>query len=224
MRNRLLVTVVTLACTVFAALPAFASTALMDYVGFGWESYGQVPDAGDLTTSSPGDVLSITAVVDELDPLFGVDLGLEEATIFITDLVSQGEVPIGGGAYMIQYTGGTMSVYQDLSNDHFWGVSPDATTFINGSLLLKGEFTEFTMYFYGAGQGAYEGRLNLVDGTAVSICNDCAYSFGGAFTYDVGAQIPEGYDIQVDGVLEVDSVVSTTENSFGAIKSLFGSN
>ena len=61
-------------------------------------------------------------------------------------------------------------------------------------------------------------------GTSAAICDglaDCAYTFGGAFSRDVGAQIPDGYDLQIDGTLEVDSAVPTTPTSFGAVKSLF---
>ena len=51
--------------------------------------------------------------------------------------------------------------------------------------------------------------------------SDCAYTFGGAFTRDTGAQIPDGYHLQIDGTLEVDAAVSTVHSSFGAIKALY---
>ncbi|RKZ15296.1 hypothetical protein DRQ53_09455, partial [bacterium] len=75
-----------------------------------------------------------------------------------------------------------------------------------------------------AGTGVYEGTIDRVGGTAAAICDglsDCAYTFGGAFNRAVGAQIPDGYDLQIQGTLEVDASVPTRPTSFGAVKSLF---
>ena len=111
--------------------------------------------------------------------------------------------------------------------DHDWGTNPpnaQLATFTNGSLLLEGNFTDFFLTIPPSGAGAYEGNIAGVGGTSASICDgltDCAYTFGGAFNRDVGAQIPVGYDLQIDGTLAVDSTVPAAKTSFGAIKSLF---
>ena len=36
-----------------------------------------------------------------------------------------------------------------------------------------------------------------------------------------GAQIPDGYDIQIDGVFEIERAVSTEDASWGSVKALF---
>lgn len=210
------------------AVPASAQMViLMDYSGFAWED-------GGLPHSNSGDVLSITGVATALDPLFGVDLGVSEATIYIYDLVSMGEVydPVSGFTF-IGYTGGTIEVYQDFSNDHDWGVfppNPELDTFtdqsvgFSGSLLFSGDFTDFSLTLNATGAGFYEGNIDGVGGTVASLCDGgagCAYTFGGAFTRDTGAQMPDGYDLQIDGTLEVDAAVPTEILSFGAIKALY---
>ncbi len=204
------------------AAPAMAQTVLlMDYSGFGWET-------GGIPHSVAGDVLSISAVAVALDPLFGVDLGVSEVTIYITGLVSGGETfdPVSGFTF-IGYTGGTIEVYDDPSKDHDWGVLPPNTqlsTFTNGALLLQGNFTDFTLVLNSAGAGSYQGNIDGVGGTVAQLCNggaNCAYTFGGAFTKGAGAQLPNGYDLQIDGTLEVDAAVPTENLSFGAIKALY---
>ena len=52
------------------------------------------------------------------------------------------------------------------------------------------------------------------------------YGFTGlaAGTYVVridGKTIPDGYDLQVDGVFEIEEAVSTEETSWGSVKALF---
>ncbi len=198
---------------------AAGEIALMDYSGFAWEDSG-VP------TSNPGDILAITAVALSYDAAFGVDPGSQEVTIHIYDLVSTGEVPIGTDTF-IGYTGGRIEIYEDAILDHNWGVFPpnvQQSTFTNGALLFEGDFTEFILHLTAAGTGIYEGTIDGVGGTAAAICDglsDCAYTFGGAFNRDVGAQIPDGYDLQIQGTLEVDASVPTRPTSFGSVKSLF---
>ena len=203
------------------AVPASAGPLiLMDYSGFAWET-------GGVPVSSPGDVLALTAVAVQYAPLFGVDPASQEVTIYIYDLQSTGEFLDPFGNIRISYTGGRNEVYEDAILDHDWGINPpngQQVSFTNGSLLLEGNFTEFFLTIPPSGAGAYEGNIDGVGGTSAAICDglaDCAYTFGGAFSRDVGAQIPDGYDLQIDGTLEVDSAVPTTPTSFGAVKSLF---
>ena len=52
-------------------------------------------------------------------------------------------------------------------------------------------------------------------------CSGCAYTFSGTFAAPTGAQIPAGYDLQIDGVLDVESTVSVESMSWGAVKNLY---
>lgn len=204
-----------------AALPASAGQIiLMDYTGFAWET-------GGVPSSNPGDVLALTAVALDYDPMFGVDPATQEVTIYIYALVSTGEFVDIFGNTRISYTGGMIEVYEGPILDHDWGTFPpngQQATFTNGSLLFEGAFTDFFLTLAPNGQGAYEGNIDGVGGTAANICDgaaDCAYTFGGAFQREIGAQIPDGYDLQIDGTLEVDASVPARTVSFGAVKTLF---
>lgn len=197
---------------------ASAQTALVDYVGFAFEDGGFPP-------SNPGDVLTVLTVAAAVDPVFGVPAG-NEVTIVLSDLVSAGEFTDGFGTTIVAYTGGTLSMYADASNDSDWGTNPPNGTapasFENGDLVFQGAFTDFTLFLGSTGAGAFEGNLDGTGGSALAnVCIDCAYSFAGVFTDATGAQIPDGYDVQVDGTLEVDSAVNNDESSFGGLKSRF---
>jgi len=208
----------TLALSLVIAMPASGEIILMDYTGFGWED-------GGVPVSNPGDVLSITAVAQSYDPMFNVGPGTQEVTIYIYDLISTGEFVAGADTY-ISYAGGKIEIYEDTVLDHDWGVfptNPELTTFTNGSLLLEGDFTDFILILGASGVGVYEGNIDGVGGTSAAICDgltDCAYTFGGAFSRDI-APVPDGYDLQIDGTLEVDAAVPATPTSFGAVKALF---
>ena len=209
---------------VFAvAAPASAQNViLMDYSGFSYETGG----LGDGDPSNPGDVLVITAVADQYDELFGVDPLSQEVTIYIYDLVSAGSFD-DNGIERITYTGGRIEVYEDAVLNHDWGSNPPnglLTTFTDGQKLFEGEFTNFNLDIDSSGIGAYDGNIDGVGGTAAQICDneaDCAYTFGGAFTKPLATQMPDGYDLQITGTLEVDAAVDTDESSFSAVKSLF---
>lgn len=200
---------------------AQAQTALVDYVGFGYEVG---PLTQDINTSDPGDELVVLTTVSTIDPVFGVAPGAE-VTIVLSGLISTGSIDIGGTT-VIGYILGTLSMYEDPSNDADWGTNPPNGTapssFTNGDLLFQGAFTNFTLFITGDGIGAFEGSLDATGGSALAnVCADCAYSFAGVFTTAAGAQIPDGYAVQVDGTLEVDSSVDNQTTSFGAVKGLY---
>jgi hypothetical protein len=194
--------------------------AEVDYVGYAWET-------GGLAASLPGDQLSIATVVTQIDPLFGVDLNGVESTLFIEGLSSQGSfVNPSTGATTITYSGGTIAIYADAARNSDWGVNPaNATapgTFIDGELIFSGVFTGFAVILTGSGVGVFEGSIDGTGGTALSgPCANCAYTFAGTFGATTGAQIPEGYDLQVDGVLEVESAVGVETINWGSLKQLF---
>jgi len=206
-----------LTCILFA-LPASAQlVAIIDYVGFGWED-------GGFPSSNPGDVLEVYAIATAVDPLFGVNTATHEVTVHIYDLVSTGEFldPFSGFTF-VGYAAGMIDVYADPTQDSDWGTFPPAgaSGWTNGTKILAGAFTDFTLVVNGSGAGAFEGNIDGIGGTVAELCSGCEYTFGGAFTKDTGAQIPSGYDLQIDGVLEVDAAVSASQTSFGRIKALY---
>ncbi len=205
------------------AMPAFGQgIASIDYLGFAWETGGFPP-------SNAGDNLTMTgvAVFDGVDPIFGVDLGSEEVTFYMSGLVSNGEVDMGGGTLQINYTGGTLEIYRDAAQNAAYGVGPlpngtSPSTFIDGTLFFQGTFNTMTVFLNPGGVGAFDGSLAGVGGTMIDeVCGDCVFTWGGSFTSDIGAQIPDGYDLQVDGVFSIDDTVPTEESSWGSVKALF---
>lgn len=200
------------------ALPAVGQVYSVDYLGYGWEQAVPVKAAGD--------ELRILSVADNVDPAFGVDLGTEELTLYVYGLISQGPVDFYGNT-MVNYTGGYLEIYQDGGQNADWGINPPNPTapgtFVDGSLFFAGSFTAFTMFFDPSGSyGSFEGTLDGIGGSIIAdVCSNCVYTWGGAFTMDAGAQIPEGYDLQIDGVFEIDSAVPSEPTSWGAVKALF---
>ncbi len=201
------------------ALPALGQVYTVDYLGFGWEQA-----VGPLKAA--GEELVITSVADAIDPAFGVDLGTEELTLYIHGLISDGPVDAGGYT-IINFTGGTMEIYEDPAMNADWGINPpnptSPGTFTEGSLFFSGSFTSFVMNFDPSGAyGSFSGNLNGDAGSIINeMCTNCVYTWGGAFTLEAGAQIPEGYWIQVDGVFEIDSAVPVETSSWGSVKALF---
>lgn len=210
--------------TALLAVMAFGAhsseAAIADYVGFGWE-------AGGIASSLPGDELAIATVVTQIDAIFGVDLNTAESTLYIDGLVSQGGTfDSGTGNTIIRYTGGTLRLYVDPSQDHDWGTTPaNGTvpgTFVDGDLLFEGAFTNFTVILQPSGGGIFEGYLDGIGGSALDgPCAGCAYTFAGVFTGASGAQIPDGYDMQVDGQLDIESAVANETINWGSLKNLY---
>ena len=199
------------------ALPAYSQISSIDYIGYGWESGG--------TLKAIGDEFLFLGVVDYLDPEFGVDLGVDELTIHVFGLTIISEMDLGG-TILVSYAGGYMEIYQDSSQNADWGINPPnlvaPATFSDGDLFFAGEFTDMIMFLGPDGNGTFEGNLNGVAGTMIdSSCTGCVYTWGGAFTAASGAQVPEGYTLQVDGVLEIDAAVSTDAASWGSVKALY---
>ncbi|PJA77093.1 hypothetical protein CO151_00685 [bacterium CG_4_9_14_3_um_filter_65_15] len=201
------------------AVPVSAQVYTVDYFGYGWE---QAPGP----VKAAGDELIITCTADNIDPAFGVDLGTEEVTLHIHGLISAGPVDMGG-YLVVNYTGGFMEIYQDPGMNADWGVNPPNAvspgTFSDGALFFAGQFTSFTMYFDSSGStGSFSGNLDGLGGSILgSMCTNCVYTWGGVFTTAGSAQIPLGYDFQIDGVFEIDSAVDTETTSWGSLKSLF---
>jgi len=218
MRRLLLVLAVSVSIGV-----AHADVAIIDYQGYAWETGGFPP-------SNMGDVFNVVGVVDALDPIFGINLLVEEVTFYVTNLASGGQVDIGGGVLSISYTGGTIDLYRDPSMDHDYGVSPPngtaPSTFTNGSLLLGGTFDTFFLFYDPATQtGAYEGTVTFTTGSglgALSQLQAPGYTFGGILSPSAaGGNVPAGYDLQADGTLEIRYEIGVEEKSWSTIKEMY---
>lgn len=187
--------------------PSFAAQpfALLDYQGFTWET-------GTFPPSNPGDVMNLVGVVDDLSAFFQVNLGSEEVTLNVSDLVSTGQVSFGSGLVGINFVGGEIEFRRDPSRNRSFGVNPpNATvpsTFADGSLLLGGFFTGFFLFFdTTTGTGAFEGLCSFTHGSGLDAVL-CAQgveglTFGGALSFSAtGGTVPQGYDLSIDGALE----------------------
>jgi hypothetical protein len=210
------------ACALVASHAA-AQNALIDYQGYAWETGGFPP-------SNAGDVLSIVGVVDAIDSRFGVNFALEEVTLYASGLASSGQIDVGGGLLSIAYTGGSIELYRDPLKDHDYGVNPPnptaPPTFVNGVLFLGGTLSNFFMFYDpGTGSGAFEADATFTAGSGLATLNQLqanGYTFGGTLdTNGSGGNIPLGYDLQVDGVIEVEVIVGVQQKSWSEIKGLY---
>jgi hypothetical protein len=202
---------------------ALAQNAIIDYQGYAWETGGFPP-------SNSGDVLSVVGIVDAIDPRFGVNFSLEEVTLYASNLVSGGQVDLGGGLLSISYSGGNLDLYRDPAKNHDYGVNPaNATapsTFVDGALFLGGTFSSFFLFLdTTTGSGAYEGNVAFTSGSGLATLNQIqanGYTFGGVLnSAAAGGNVPAGYDLQVDGTIEVEVIVGVEQKSWGAVKRLY---
>jgi len=222
MRRRLLSSLLVVA----AFLPAGvtnAENALIDYQGFAWED-------GHFPISQPGDIFNLVAIVDAIDIRFGVDLGSEEVTIWVTDLLSTGQVDVGGGIFSVAFSGGTLQVWRDPSGNHEYGVNPPngtaPSTFNDGSLLLGGALSEFFLFFdITTHTGAFESNVTFTSGSglpALGQTSTTGYTFAGVLDPEAaGGNVPQGYDLQVDGTLEVHVRVDVDRSTWSAVKEMY---
>jgi hypothetical protein len=215
---------------VFLALSIFGSAAfaqtvtpIIDYQGNAWETGGIPP-------SNPGDIFSIAAVVDALDPIFAVNLATTELTLWVTNLQSTGQVDIGGGFLATTFVGGDIQLWDDPSKNRSYGINPpNATvpsTFTDGTLFLGGILTSFILFYdTSTGSGAYEGNIIFNAGSALSTVTGIqgdGFTFGAVLdTQATGGNVPEGYDFQIDGVIEVTIIVAVEKTTWGQVKSLY---
>jgi hypothetical protein len=215
---------------VFAALlvagAARADDPLIDYQGYSFET-------GAFPPSAQGDVLTVVGVVDALDGRFNLDLGTTELTVVASDLVSGGEVDLGNGYFMVSYAGGLLNLFDDPTRDHDYGTSPPnasaPATFTNGTLFLGGAFNSFFLYFNPTtGDGAYEGYVLFTAGTGLTTLNQInskGYTFGGVLSRNAvpNTAIPNGYDLQVDGILQVGPpIIGVMPMTWSAVKEMYG--
>lgn len=203
------------------ALPVLAQDfATLDYVGFAYET-------GGLPPAEVGDEFTLLAVTTYADDIFGVDLGAYELTFYAYGFIAETVVDYGAGYFEVTYTGGFLEVWRDDRQNADWGIIPPngtaPSTFGDGTLFFKGGNNSFVLFYDTAnGSGGFNGELHCIGGDILGgPCGDCAYTWGGAFDLNSGAQIPEGYDVQIDGQLDINTAVNTETTNFGSVKALY---
>jgi hypothetical protein len=75
------------------------------------------------------------------------------------------------------------------------------------------------------GSGAYEADASFTAGSGLATLNQIqanGYTFGGTLDANgSGGNLPAGYDLQVDGVIEVEVIVGVEDQSWSHIKGLY---
>jgi hypothetical protein len=207
-----------LACPVRAASLQFGD---MDVEGLAWET-------GGIDTSSPGDSLEMVGLVTTIAPFWGVDLGTDELTLRLTDLMVESETTQGGSRYVL-YSKGRIELWLDPSRDHDYGVDPpnptSPATFTNGTLFLAGELSGFTIgYYTGSPIGSLYGMLKFTEGSAIDLATQWMEYFGwpvlSGSVHPVDTGGPQGYDLSFTAYLY--SVLDAVQrSSWGTLKHLY---
>lgn len=214
-----------------AATASAQGLTILDYDGFLYES-DNTPGVDGFPPSDPGDVLAGVGLINSIDPPLSWSTADYQYSWVLGGLVSTGAFDLGGGQYIITYTGGTLDIYaQAYSGGGYsspeYGVDPpNATapsTFLDGNLYLHGEFTSFTMLFDTTlHTGSYEGTLNFVLGSNLGeLENPEGYTFAGVVDRTGAITIPTGYDLESVGHVNFDPTVPTEDSSWGGVKNLY---
>jgi hypothetical protein len=197
---------------------------IADYLGYAWLSAGFPPTVA-------GEQFTFVGAADAVDPLAGVNLANEEVTFYISGLefsfASVNDPAPGWTTYY--FTGGMLDMYRDAAMNAETGINPPngtaPSTFIDGVLMLHASFTSFGMTVDPTGAGSYGGAADGISGELITACAGCIFTWGGSFTADIGAQVPEGYDLQLDGILDIDPTVPVEDQkAWGMLKATFDTN
>ena len=214
-------------------LPALASAqthTMLDFTGFMYEE-DNTPGVVGYPPSNPGDIMAGLGVIDAMSQPLVWSPDDYEYTIVFSDLVSVGEVDMGGGVYYIAFDGGFVDVYADeyagagYTAPDFGTEPPNATapsTFMDGQLFLHGEFYMFWIIWYPAlNAGNFEGYCNWTLGSGLGeLENPDGYAFAGLLDPYV-APIPDGYDLEAVGHVTFDPTVPREVSTWGNVKSLY---
>ena len=201
---------------------SLGETIVIDFEGFGLESDG-------FDFSNPGDTLVlVTRVTNMVAPQPDFPYfpdAPNEYTLVVTGLISNGEM-VDGIMSTIIYNLGTLALYEDASMNSTWDEYPyvetPPSTFVDGSLWLFGDFTDFTMVlFRDLGMGSFEGHVTLTGGSAFDFFSEEGYTFGGTLIPPHNPDIPDGYHLSLDGELWVEEPVNADESSWSSLKALY---
>ncbi|MBD3163473.1 MAG: PEP-CTERM sorting domain-containing protein [Candidatus Eisenbacteria bacterium] len=197
LRKTLPVLFTMLAIGAVAATPASALPLLMDYTGFSWSS----DQAGETTFQAVGVVDGFLPGAPEPDEVY---------TYYLSDLVLDDQIDLGGGYFRRTYSGGSFAIYESTGGGdrgYDYGIAPPdgsaPASFVDGTFWLGGSFGSFTMLvdqYHGlasfSGSGAYDGGAFYDD-----LEHSSFFTFAG-MTRSNGSGIPYGYEYRIDGQLD----------------------
>ncbi len=206
---------------------ARADSLFIDYVGYDYESPN--PDASQFGEVGSGYV-SLGLVPGLFAPLVA-DTSLYQYTYHISGLTSIAVTPVGA-FIIIDYTPGTLSVYEDAKSGGTaadYGINPPngtaPPTFVDGTLFVTGQLTNFTYVLNTIdGTGSFEANYEVTGGKEV-LNNDIpvnqrkGWTFAGTSANELN--MPEGYAHQVDGQVFLNEPVRTQSTTWGGIKARY---
>lgn len=222
---------------VLAAL-AFSATAEAG-PAIDWDPiHFYAPPTSSFSNQPAGNFLDGVGTVSKFDAPFAflnAQDPTKEYTIYVYGLSSLGTSFIGSPGlrfYTTNYAGGTIEVYEDLSPDHVYGVNPPngtaPSTFVDGTLLLKGSFTRFlvqTNDFTSFQVGNAEGDISWNGGSLLPLTNlpggqPCPGLFTGGLTWRPTIILP-GYIFTHDGKIDLNCPVPAEGSTWGKVKAQY---
>jgi hypothetical protein len=192
------------------------------------------PPSSTFSNQPAGNPLFGVGTVSKFDAPFN-DLDAsdptKEYTIYLYGLTSLGTTVTGAPGlqfYSTSYSGGTIEIYEDLSPDHDYGTNPPngtvPSTFIDGTLILKGDFTrfvvetnDFTTYQVGNAEGDIDWNGGTLVDRTVQAGEECPGLFTGGLTWRPSVLIP-GYLFRHDGKIDLNCPVPAEPSSWGKLK------
>ena len=203
-----------------------AQALLVDYVGFDYEDPD--PDSTQFGEAGSGYV-GVGEVPGVFAPLVA-DLTNNEYSYYISGL-TQTNTQVFGSFLVIDYTPGTLSVYEDSKASGTpltYGADPPngsaPSTFTDGTQILTGNLTKFRFVFNTAnGTGSYEADFEATGGSQIGnipLNQRKGWTFAGATGNSTG--IPDGYYHQIDGQVFLDNAPTPAQHtSWGALKAQY---
>ncbi len=222
MKRMATLVVLALAC-LLAPASARAQLLLFDYVGFDYED----PDLTPSVFGAPGDGYVGIGEVPALFAPLSSNPTLNQYTYVINGLIATSQNTVGPFIVTSYTSPGTLTIYEDAiggGTAFDYGVSPpNATapsTFNDGTALLIGKLTNFTLIFNTTNNtGSYEAAYEVTGGSqflAIPVNQRNGWTFSGV-TQNT-ASIPSGYAHQADGQTFLDTPTAAHPRSWGSLK------
>lgn len=183
-----------------------------------------------------GGEFQMVGIIDTFgDPFLDLNDPSKEFTLYVHGLTSNGTTTDQLGTeqfYTTTYTGGTIEIYEDTNHNASFTPAPpagaDLAHFTDGTLILSGSFTTFTVESNNLTQfksGNIEGDLVWTGGTLLTrtygaLGFHCPGLLVGGSTWDSNLVIP-GYIFRHFGKLDIQCAVPTHNSTWGRLKQLY---